>query len=568
MTDFDVCVIGSGAGGGPVALALSEAGYSVVVLEKGAWFKETDFYKDELAAARRSAYSPDLRKEPHVIETKDGRGSWTGTNTYRSGWNFWNGNCIGGATNFMSGFFHRLKPLDFKLRSTFGPIKDADVVDWPITYANLEPYYDKVEQLVGISGKVTPHEFLEPRSSPDFPYPPTVEHPIAKWVDTACSKMGLNPVKTPRAILSRPAMGRTSCSYNGYCGGFGCATGAKGSSRAALLSKATATGRCEIRTHAVVSKLISDNSGRVTGAEYINQQGRPQQVDAKIYVVACQAIETARLLLLSTGPRHKNGLANGSGRVGKNLLFAGGGAGSGKFVYAKFSPAQADELKTFGTFINRTLQDWYVINDPKFGPRQKGGIIDIIFASAAPIARAARQIRGGDKLIWGAPLQEKLKSHFHDARYVKLEAFCDWLPDANTHVTLDPGVKDIWGRPVARVRVGGHFRNIPVGWYLAEKGAEVLRQMGADNVFSFASGTPPTNLVAGTCRFGDDPTTSVLNSDCRAHEVENLYVTDGSFMPTGGSVPYTWTIYANAFRVADQIIKQLGGGKQSTIIRT
>ena len=118
---------------------------------------------------------------------------------------------------------------------------------------------------------------------------------------------------------------------------------------------------------------------------------------------------------------------------------------------------------------------------------------------------------------------------------------------------------DKWGLPVARVRVGFHVQNLRVGWYLASKGAEVLKAMGAENVVSFASGSPPTNLVAGTCRFGTDPATSVLDPDCRAHEAENLFVTDASFMPTGGSVPYTWTIYANSFRVADRIAEQLGG---------
>ena len=116
---------------------------------------------------------------------------------------------------------------------------------------------------------------------------------------------------------------------------------------------------------------------------------------------------------------------------------------------------------------------------------------------------------------------------------------------------------------VARIRTGLHVRNLQVGWYLASKGAEVLREMGAENVISFASGTPPTNLVAGTCRFGEDPDSSVLDRDCRAHEVENLFVSDGSFMPTGGSVPYTWTIYANAFRVADRMVEQLGGVKSN-----
>ncbi|RMG39276.1 MAG: GMC family oxidoreductase, partial [Candidatus Dadabacteria bacterium] len=209
--DCDVCVIGSGAGGGPVAYTLALAGRSVIVLEKGPWFDERDFYKDELAAARRPVYVSDKEKEPHVVEEDNNRGGWQSVKSSESSWNFWNGNCVGGATNFMSGYFHRLKPMDFRLLSEFGPIEGADITDWPISYEDLEPYYDKVEKVVGISGKVINHPFLEPRSSADFPYPPLAENPVAGWIDDACRRMGLNAIPTPRAILSGPEAKRGGC---------------------------------------------------------------------------------------------------------------------------------------------------------------------------------------------------------------------------------------------------------------------------------------------------------------------------------------------------------------------
>ncbi|HEX5635995.1 MAG TPA: FAD-binding protein, partial [Gammaproteobacteria bacterium] len=152
MKDYDICIIGSGAGGGPVALELSRAGYSVAVLEKGPWFKEKDFFKDEQACCRHSVYTPSLNDEQHVIEEEMRDGSWQGEATSQSGWDFWNGNMVGGSSNLMSGFFYRLKPEDFRLLSEFGPIKGANIADWPISYDDLEPYYTKTEIEVGISG--------------------------------------------------------------------------------------------------------------------------------------------------------------------------------------------------------------------------------------------------------------------------------------------------------------------------------------------------------------------------------------------------------------------------------
>jgi choline dehydrogenase-like flavoprotein len=560
-SDFDICVIGSGAGGGPIVLSLADAGYSVVVLEKGPWFTEKDFYKDDLACCRRSVYTPNLRDEQHVIEDTDGEGGWQAESTYQSGWDFWNGNCVGGASNFMSGFFHRQKPDDFHLLTTYGPVEGANIVDWPITYEDLEPYYTKAETEVGISGRVMRHPFAEPRSTKTFPYTPTAEHPISGWIDEACNTLGIHAIPVPRAILPYAALQRGGCSYSNYCGSYGCSTGAKGSSRAALLDRAVKTGRCDIRPHAKVFKLVSDNRGRVVAARYYDKQGDSRQVDARFYVVACQAIETARLLLMSTGPKHEYGLANDYGQVGKNLIFSAGGSGSGDFPYKNFSGVRANELKIKGPFVNRALQDWYEINDSKLGGRVKGGTIDFLFKHPNAIGRANAQKWEDGKLVWGLPLKKKLKSYFTEARYLMFEIFCDWTPVDDCFVTLDQNAKDKWGSPVARIRIGFHRHDLRIGRYLADKAEEVFRVMRAENIRSHVSGSPPANLVAGGCRFGNDPKTSVLNKDCRAHNVENLYVTDGSFMPTGGSVPFTWTIYANSFRVADHLVEELGSAR-------
>ncbi|VAW57146.1 Glucose-methanol-choline (GMC) oxidoreductase:NAD binding site, partial [hydrothermal vent metagenome] len=424
--DFDVCVIGSGAGAGPIIYELSKAGYSVVVLEKGKYITEKDFFKDELATSLRSIYTPDLHEEQHVVELPRGENGWRSKPTLNSGWDFWNGSLVGGSSNFMSGFFHRLKPVDFHQLSEFGPIEGANIVDWPITYDDLEPYYDKVEKVVGVSGRVVEHPHQEPRSSKDFPYPPTQEHPIAGYIDKACESLGYHAIPMPRAVLPRADKGRGGCSYSGYCGSYGCSTGAKGSARAALIDKAVATGYCEIRAESMVSKIETNQSGKITGVSYFNNQGTSQFVDAKIYIVACQAIETSRLLLNSTGPKHKSGLGNNSGQLGKNLLFAGGGAGSGRLTYKSFNEKDSQDLHQFGTFINRSIQDWYVIDDKDYGERQKGGTIDFVHLHPNPVSRASRQIRGKHGLLWGKPLKDKIHEHFTGGKYIKIEAFCDW----------------------------------------------------------------------------------------------------------------------------------------------
>lgn len=556
--DFDVCVIGSGAGGGPVVWTLAAAGYSVLVLEKGPWLTEQDFYKDELACCRRSVYTPELADEQHVIEDRDTDGNWVGEATSESGWDFWNGNCVGGSSNFMSGFFYRLKPQDFRLLSEYGPIEGANVADWPISYEDLEPYYTRVETEIGVSGRVVDHPFAERRSTADFPYPPTHEHPVSARIDAACEALGLHPLPTPRAILSRAQGQRRGCEYSGYCGSYGCSSGAKGSARAALLDRAVRTGRCEIRPHAKVFKLTSDATGKVTAAQYYDADDRPRSATAKLFVVACQAIESSRLLLSSPGPKHPRGLANGSGQVGRNLLFSAGGSGSGDFVYADLDEAAAAALKVRGPFVNRGLQDWYSIDDKAVGGRAKGGTVDFLLSHPNPIARAVSEKWGDDdRLLWGRPLQQRLKSVFTGAQSLRYEIFCDWLPTDNCFVSLDSQVRDKWRTPVANVRIGYHAHDLRVGRYINRRVLPVLEAMGVKNIRSGISGSPPQNLVAGGCRFGDNPATSVLDADCRAHEVDNLYVTDGSFMPTGGSVPYTWTIYANAFRVADRIKARL-----------
>jgi len=559
---YDICIVGSGAGASPVAYTLAKAGAKVVILEKGPWLTEKEFFKDELAISLRDSYNPDLADERHVIEeeyeSEDGSSFWQGESTADSGWSFWNGNVVGGSSNFMSGYFHRLKPVDFRLKSEFGSIDGANIVDWPISYEELEPFYAQVEREVGVSGKVVNHPNQEPRSTDDFPYPPLAEHAVSSWIDKSAADIGFHTMPVPRAVLSQPAMGRRSCEYSGYCSSYGCSSGAKGSGRAALLNHAVATGNLTIKANAKVFHIDSDEQGNISQINYYDVRGRKQNIKATMYVVACQAVETSRLLLASKSKKFPKGLANNSGQVGKNLVFSAGGTGRGDFFFKDLTVQKQAELKQVGPFINRALQDWYQIDDKAFAGenkngKAKGGTIDFLFYQN-PISRAQGSQRDEDEqLVWGEKFKQNLKQEFTTYKTLRFEVFNDWLPTDDCFVSLDDEVTDKWGDPVANVRIGSHSHDLQVGEYLAEKGAKLLEQMGAKNISTSVSSYPPTNLMAGGCRFGNDPKTSVLNKNCQAHEVDNLYVTDGSFMPTGGSVPYTFTIYANAFRVAQHI---------------
>lgn len=548
---YDVCIIGSGAGGGPIAYELANAGYKVVVLEKGPEYTEKDFTKDELAVSRRSMYTPSLKDEQHVINDRDRDGITTRYEGSEHNWSFWNGSMVGGSSNLMSGYFHRMKPDDFRLKSKYGEIKGANIVDWPISYEDLEPYYTKVEEIIGVSGDAVKHEFSEPRSTKNFPYPLLEVNSATKWFDTACKGLGYESIPTPRAILPHNALKRNGCSYSNFCGSYGCATGAKGSARAALLQKCNA----EIISDAFVFRLDSDDK-TVTRAHYYDKNMKPQTIKAKIFVVAAQAIETSRLLLNSKNIHFKNGLANNNGQVGKNLIFSAGGVGQGRIRFEKLTSEQQRELMQPGLFFNRSLQGWYEYESR--GKKFKGGTIDFLFEHANIISRAAKELRDDSgNLIWGAELQNKMHKNLTTSRVLTFEVFNDWLPTDHCNVTIDDKIKDKYGVSVGAVNLYSHPHDIKVAEHLAQKAKRVLHEMGAEEVSVSISSMPPPNLVAGGCRFGINPKTSVLDLNCKAHELNNLYVTDASFMPTGGSVPYTWSIYANSFRVADAIMDAL-----------
>jgi choline dehydrogenase-like flavoprotein len=537
----DAVVVGSGAGGAPVALTLARAGYRVVVLEKGPAYDVRDFINDEIATTRRDFFLPYTTDEPHVKVDEHGHASKTNEG--------WTACCVGGGTVHMSGFTYRLHPEDFKLRTLLGEIPGSTLADWPISFEELLPYYERAEVELGISGDARKNPFETFRRP--LPLPPLPESGFAALVDEACVKLGLHPYPTARAILSRAFAGRARCQLEFFCASYGCHSGAKSSTLAAIIPRAIATGRCQVRPLSMAHTVETDASGRATGVRYFDAaRGGERRIGAAVVVLACSPIETARLLLASRSPAHPDGLANESGLVGRNLILSGFGEGEAQFPRSDPRIAAIDPGQPF---VNRSVQDLYLLERDSASPR-KGGTLNFLFPHANPIYTAERIATFGSRLVWGKELKDGLRRVGREVRELTFEVFSETLPVADSRVTLDPSQRDRFGLRVARFEVKAHPIDAGVSKVIVDKGIEVLRAMGGQNVRTVHVGDKTPWLMAGTCRFGDDPARSVLDRDCRSRSAPNLFVADGSFMPTSGGVPNTLTVEANSFRVGDRIV--------------
>ena len=536
QADVDFVVVGSGAAGGIIAKELSTGGFSVVVLEQGPYLKPQDFRHDELGYFLNGDLYGSLTEFPQTFRKTEQEEAQLAPGGGLPP--LWYARIVGGSSVHFTANFWRFHEIDFVERSRFGAIAGTGFADWPITYAELEPYYTKVDWEVGISG--APGPFDPPRSRP-YPMPPMPVKSSGVLFERGARKLGWHPFPAPLAILSQPHNNRPACVHCGYCMGFGCEVGAKSSSLAAMIPLAEASGHCEIRPLSTVVRIETTAAGRVSHVVYRDRDGREQAQRARAVIVCGNGAETARLLLMSQANRFPQGLANSSGKVGKYLMFNGntGTAGSFEHPLNEFKSVQA----------TRVLHEWYDADASRgfYG----GGGLDARF-QFYPILFGLFGLPPGSP-SWGREYKRLLGQYFNHTMQVAGHATS--LPVESNNISLDPEVTDKWGRPALRVTYRDHADDVKMMGFLVERAREVLDAAGAAKVWDVSPAQEQTAgaHLLGTCRMGNDPGESVVDKFHRAHDVPNLFICDGSSFVTSGRGQPTMTIMALAFRAAEHI---------------
>ncbi len=523
---FDVCVIGTGAGGGVMIDELTRAGMSVVALERGPHVGHADFMAhDELSnIIRGTGFAPGLRETLRRSEDD--------TATPRRFTML--GQCVGGSNVHWGAMSWRLRPDEFRALSQDGPIAGASLADWPVDAAEMAPWYDRAEAAYGVAGSAV-HNALRPgKRYPNPPHPPRSGSHV---FDRAVRKLGYSPFPIPLAINSRPYRNRAGCTNSGMCVMFGCPVDAKASPISVGLPRALATGRLDLRAESRVHELAIDEGGRVKAARYFDAKGRQHEVRARQFVVAGGSLGSAHLLLMSQSGRFRDGLANGSGLVGRNLMY--------HVLPAVYYLHEAVTRGWLGPVSGQAIDDLHG-SDPARG-FVRGAVVTEAYP-ATPVVYASSA--GG---LWGAALKDYLRQF---SRVHALIGIGEDLPVHGNRMDLDPDHRDEFGLPVWRITHMPHANDLKLKTYYEEKMLEIAVAAGAERSWAVDMTQGSTGHLLGTCRMGSDPEKSVLDRWCRSHEVENLWVVDGSCFPTSGGYNPTLTIVANAYRVADRFVRE------------
>ncbi len=517
MAQFDhnddsvVVIIGSGAGGGTLANELCQKGIKVVVLEAGALQSQASFINDEWKSFGQLAW----------LDPRTTSGNWRVAKDF-SGLPAWICKTVGGTTTHWAGASLRLQEHEFRVKTVYGEVKGASLMDWPLTLKELEPWYSKAEDKMGVT---------RTHGIPGLP-----GNNNFKVMHAGATKLGYKEVHTGNmAINSQPRDGRARCMQLGFCFQ-GCKSGAKWSTLYTELPRAEKTGNMDLRPESHVVRIEHNDAGKVTGVVYMDKAGKEQRQKARIVSVAGNSIETPRLLLMSASSKFKDGLANSSGQVGRNYMRHMTGS-----VYAVFK--QPVHMYR-GTTMAGIIQDEAKL-DTKRG--FVGGYEMETLALGLPFMAAFL-----DPGSWGDDFGWWMEHYTHTAG---MWLVGEDMPREGNRITLNDKVKDKYGNPAPNVHFDDHDNDIAMRNHAFKQGEAVYKAAGA--VKTFRTPPYPSTHNLGTCRMGKDAKDSVCNSYGQAHDISNLFISDGSQFTTGGAENPTLTIVTLAIRQADYIAKQM-----------
>lgn len=548
--DCDAVIVGSGPAGSTVADVLTSAGWSVVMLEKGAnhllhldapFAGRGEITNDEIKFTRRWFLGPDPLVEPRTYRRTDDDGDRLMVGEVNN-----LPSTLGGGGFHADGKLPRFREVDFHARSELGPIDGADLADWPVEYDEMEPYYAAAERLVGVAGDHTANPFAAWRSGP-YPMPPGPDMFVAVLTGEAATRLGLHPYRAPTGANSVEYDGRPACNNCGFCAHYGCPIEAKGDPIAPLRN-ALRTGRLDVRPESYVVDVVLDATGKqARGVRYLDVDGATHEVRARHVVLACGAFETPRLLLRSE-------VGNSSGLVGRYLMYHFQTFTLGLFPF---------RLHAYrGRAVTHLHDDFLVPDDDALAaagaaglPYFRGGIVEHGGASL-PLMEA---IHTGSGRHHGAAMLQSAMRDCMGAFTIQGED----MPQVTNRVDLDPSVRDAWGFPAGRVTYRPHRHEIAASRHFAPLLERVMKEAGAAHTFSVTSPplagepgadtdfmAPTSRHVMGTTRMGDDARTSVCDRWQRLHDVDNVVVADSSVFPTSTGYGPTLTIVALALRAA------------------